>query len=242
MIVLALDTCDARGSVSVSRDDSVLATVVHATDENYSLWLLPAVQECLESAGVGMAEVDLYAVSVGPGSFTGVRMGLATVKAWMEAFGKPAAGVSRLEVLAASGSGDGTYAAACIDGHRGQVFGALYRREGDAAIVSVADEMVTAPETFIAFVSDKTGDAKVDWVSTDPRMIVERPEWAEMLTRGAQVQAAPCILAPLIGKYGWQKAMRGEVVDALGLDAQYVRRPDAEVFWKRAKAGNPVAQ
>jgi tRNA threonylcarbamoyladenosine biosynthesis protein TsaB len=242
MIVMAIDTCDARGSVAVLQDDAVLASAVHDSAENYSVWLLPAVEHCLGAAGITMSAVELYAVSVGPGSFTGVRMGLATVKAWVEVFEKPAAAVSRLAVLAAANTADGTYVAAAIDGHRGQVFGALYRRTGDGEIASMSDEMVIAPESFVAFVSTESGDARVEWVSTDPGMIIERPEWGEREARGEEMLSVSCVLAPMIGKYGWQKSLRGEVVDALGLDAYYVRRPDAEAFWKRVTAANPVGR
>src|SRR5258708_17472639 len=81
VIVLAIDTCDARGSVAVSRDDAVLKAVVHDTDEDYSSWLLPAVRECLASGGLQMEHVDTYPAAAGPGSVTGVRGGLARVRA-----------------------------------------------------------------------------------------------------------------------------------------------------------------
>ncbi|HET7259941.1 MAG TPA: hypothetical protein VFI75_09485, partial [Candidatus Acidoferrum sp.] len=73
VLVLAIDTCDLRGSVAVLRDDAVLALLVHETTEEYSSWLLPAVNQVLRQAGFGMDRVSAYAVSAGPGSFTGVR-------------------------------------------------------------------------------------------------------------------------------------------------------------------------
>src|SRR5260370_26361269 len=104
VIVLAIDTCDARGSVAVLRNDAVLKVLVHDTDEDYSSWLLPAVRECLASGGLQMEQVDAYAAAAGPGSFTGVRVGLTSVKAWAEVYGKRIAAVSRLEALAAEAS------------------------------------------------------------------------------------------------------------------------------------------
>src|SRR5260370_42320803 len=97
MILLAIDTCDARGSVAVVRDGAVLKVVVHGSQEDYSTWLLAAVRECLAGAGLKMEEVDAYAAAAGPGSFTGVRGGLTAVKAWAEVYGKKIAAVSRLE-------------------------------------------------------------------------------------------------------------------------------------------------
>src|SRR5580704_5644306 len=101
MIVLAIDTCEARGSVAVLNDDAILRAVTHTSGEEYSTWLLPVVDEALEFARTTLAEVDVFAVTSGPGSFTGVRIGLTTVKAWSEVFSKPIVALTRLEAIAA---------------------------------------------------------------------------------------------------------------------------------------------
>src|SRR5271157_4710992 len=103
-----MDTCDARGSVALLDGQNVLATAIHDNGEDYSTWLLPAVNRVLSAAGHKLTDVDLYAAAAGPGSFTGIRIALTTVKAWNEVLGKPIAAVSRLEALAvqAVGSGD----------------------------------------------------------------------------------------------------------------------------------------
>src|SRR5215471_15497753 len=100
MLLLSLDTCDQRGSVAVLRDDRALQVQVHDSSEDYSSWLLPAVRRVLEAQRLTLGELSAYAVTSGPGSFTGVRVGLATVKAWSEVYGQPIAAVSRLEALA----------------------------------------------------------------------------------------------------------------------------------------------
>ena len=79
MLLLALDTCDATGSVAVLRDDNVFGVVSHNTSEDYSVWLLPAIGRALSGSGVAFADVDAYVAAAGPGSFTGVRVGLTTV-------------------------------------------------------------------------------------------------------------------------------------------------------------------
>src|ERR1700745_1447675 len=107
MLILALDTCDSNGSVAVLRDTEVLQTHAHETGEDYSSWLLNAISDLLRAAGLALSEMDAYAVTAGPGSFTGVRVGLTTVKAWAEVYGKPVAAVSRLAALARKGSGAG---------------------------------------------------------------------------------------------------------------------------------------
>src|ERR1700749_1229018 len=99
MNLLALDTCDARGSVSVLRDEHTLHTAEHDTADDYSIWLLPAIDRALQASGLKFGDIDVYVAASGPGSFTGVRVGLTTVKAWSEVTGKPIVGVSRLEAL-----------------------------------------------------------------------------------------------------------------------------------------------
>ncbi len=101
MIVLAIDTCEARGSVAVLNDDAVLRVEAHTSAEEYSSWLLAAVDLALQFAKSNLDEVEVFAAASGPGSFTGVRIGLTTVKAWSEVFEKPIVALSRLEAVAA---------------------------------------------------------------------------------------------------------------------------------------------
>src|SRR5580698_8240687 len=136
MNLLALDTCDARGSVSVLRDDEVLQTVEHDTSDDYSIWLLPAIDRALQASGLAFNDIDVYVAASGPGSFTGVRVGLTTVKAWGEVTGKPIVGVSRLEALATLAEPEpsiGEFVAAFTNAQRKQIYGALYRVEREVS-------------------------------------------------------------------------------------------------------------
>ena len=235
MIVLAIDTCDVRGSASVFEDGAVLHTEIQEGTEEYSSWLLPAVERSLKAAGKTMADVDLYAVSAGPGSFTGVRIGLTTVKAWAEVFGKPIAAVSRLEVLASEasrgGAKDATYVASFVASQRDQVFGAVYKRLGDELHLQ-GEERAAEPEEFLGRVEELAGRARVQWVSTDSYVVARSPGWFARAGRGEEIVTVACVLAPMIGRLGYRQAAKGAVVNALELDANYVRRPYVEVNWK----------
>jgi tRNA threonylcarbamoyladenosine biosynthesis protein TsaB len=233
MIVLAIDTCDARGSISILCTDEIVATVVHDVPEEYSSWLLPAVDRALRAASTVLTDVNLFAVATGPGSFTGVRIGLTTVKAWAEVFEIPIVGVSRLEVLAAESKGTALYVAPFIDAQRGQLFGALYKRSVDGLKLE-GEELVTAAPDFIAGVNEQAGSETVDWVSTDPEALLKNPAWQARSARDEQILQVPNILAPLIAKLAKHKASKGQAVDALSLDANYVRRSYVEVFQKGA--------
>src|SRR5262250_2960469 len=103
MRFLLLDTADTRGSVALFRSGELLAADPHRSEEDFSAWLLPAAKRLLEQNHLTHTDLDGYAVCAGPGSFTGLRVGLAPVKAWAEIYQKPIAAVSRLEALAVDG-------------------------------------------------------------------------------------------------------------------------------------------
>jgi tRNA threonylcarbamoyl adenosine modification protein YeaZ len=261
MNLLALDTCDSRGSISVLRDAEVLATVEHDTSDDYSLWLLPALDRALHASGLSFDDIDVYAAAAGPGSFTGVRVGLTTVKAWAEVTGKPIVAVSRLEALATQAQAPSAasaavtctpapdeFVAAFANGQRQQIFGALYRRNGarqDERLQRIGDEAVIAADKFLTWAMENSAGAPIHWISTDPQMLTETEAWAARQTNGAatstsnpashpashSVQASSPFLSPAIGKLGYRLATMKQFTDPLALDANYVRRSDAEVSW-----------
>lgn len=230
MLILALDTCDANGSVAVLRDAQVLQTLTHETSEDYSSWLLNAVTELLRAAGLSLSEIDAYAVAAGPGSFTGVRVALTTAKAWAEVYGRGVAAVSRLEALATQASGTEPRVAAFADARRGQIFAALYTR-GTGRLERVGDEMVIAPEKFVSWAVEQSGADAICWVSADLGCLNETPAWAARRSLGESVDTVSPFLAPVIGRMGYQLALAKRLTTALALDANYVRRSDAEVSW-----------
>jgi tRNA threonylcarbamoyladenosine biosynthesis protein TsaB len=192
---------------------------------------LPAVDSVLEFTEITLGKVDLFAAASGPGSFTGVRIGLTTIKAWSEVFGKPIVVVSRLEVVAAQSPSTAHYVASFIDAQRDQIFGALYHRaEGGLALVQ--EEMVASPEVFVEWVDERASGNEVAWISTDPDSLAKHPAWRPRAARGDKIQCVRCVLAPLIGKMAFQRALNGNVLDVLSVDANYVRRSYVEFFQK----------
>ena len=237
MIVLSIDTCDSRGSVALLRDDSVVGMLLHETAVEYSSWLLPAVNEMLKDAALGLAEVDGYVAAAGPGSFTGVRVGLTTVKAWAEVYRKPVVAISRLEAFAVQVMASAEYAAAFVDAQRGQVFGAVYRREGDE-FARIGEEMVIAPLKFVETAAELTNGLRIEWISPDASLIVNEASWKVREKRGETVAFCSPTLAGIIGRIGLRRLRAGKTTGALELDANYLRRSDAEIFWKGAAHGH----
>jgi tRNA threonylcarbamoyladenosine biosynthesis protein TsaB len=236
MNVLAIDTCESRGSVALLRDTMTFARIAHEGNQDYSAWLLPAVDKLLHEAHTSLAQIELFVVATGPGSFTGLRVGLTTVKAWAEVYRKPVVGVSRLEALARSCNANSGLVAASYDAYRGQLFGGLYRLEGGLPML-VGDELVISPQEFLELVGHHAGDQAVTWVSLDPEMVTSLETWKQREAHGDTMRLGDAVLAPIIAEIAEELAARGEFSDPLLLDANYVRRSDAEIFWKRP-AGN----
>ena len=219
------------------RDGRVLQTEAHETPEEYSKWLLPAVERVLRFAGMFLRDVDVYGVTAGPGSFTGVRAGLTTVKAWAEVYGRGIAVVSRLEAIATHASGTELYVAAFSDARSEQLFGALYRRQGPL-LERVGDETVISPAKFVPWVAGQIGIDPARWISAEPNCLTETEAWAARRTLGETIQSAPSLLAPVVGQLGYARALEKRLTDALGADANYVRRTDAEVLSKLGAKGS----
>jgi tRNA threonylcarbamoyladenosine biosynthesis protein TsaB len=232
LITLGIDTCEARGSVAVRKDGGLVSLEKHESAEDYSSWLLPAVERGLKSAGANLRELDLLAVASGPGSFTGVRVGMTAVKAWAELFGIRVVGVSRLEVMARQVADVSAFVAASFDAQRGQVFGGLYKREGKQGWSLIEQEMVIAPDGFVQWVAERVNGETIRWISLDPELFAEAPSWKKRTERGETLIRCSDGLAAGVAELGEERAQAGKFTDPLLLDANYVRRSDAEIFWK----------
>jgi tRNA threonylcarbamoyladenosine biosynthesis protein TsaB len=209
-LVLAIDTTHEYGSIALSGREEVL---MHAP-AGFAHVLYAHLDELLRRNGVALADIDCFAAASGPGSFTGVRVGLACVKGLAEAMGRPAAGVSNLEAVASFGTAP--LRATVLDARRGEVYGAVYDDAGG----------LVAPET----------------VGTLSSWLAELPPGVEFVSRdfsafGDGLPAAPRVVAPralaaAIATIAARRLERGAACDPAALDANYVRRSDAELFWK----------
>src|SRR5688572_22436628 len=124
MLVLALDTTTRQGSVALAREGRILASDAGDAAIAHGARLPGDLARALDARGLRIADVDLFAVAVGPGSFTGLRIGIATMQGLALGNGKPLAGVSALDAIHdAVGASD---ISAWMDAGRGQVFSAIY--------------------------------------------------------------------------------------------------------------------
>ena len=229
MLILSVDTSSKSGSLALLRDSTLLACLSDTSNEPYSSRLFRYLDAILGEQAVSLPQIDLYTVSSGPGTFTGLRVGLTAVKGWAEVFGKPIAAVSSLQAVAAQSTSRHTLVAPVLDAHRGQIFGGLYEPSGDG-LRRCADDVVMTAAEYLEMVLSEAAGAPLVFLSPHP--LVLRPALDASPFRSSQIQEVSPVLAPLIGRLGLDLAKRGSLVDSLSLDAHYIRRSDAELLWK----------
>lgn len=228
MLILALDTASTSGSIAVLRAKKILGVISTASDETYSSRMFRQLEFLTGELKVSLEAFDLFAANAGPGSFTGLRVGLTAVKGWAEIYGKPAVGVSGLEAVAAQSSSE-CLLLPVLDARRGEVYFGFYVR-GAGGLVRRSEDRVASPEKFLEALDAVAKDATVAAVSPDFSALGKFE--ADFRVRGIRCESVSPVLAPVIGRLASARAERGEAVDALALDANYVRRSDAELHWK----------
>jgi tRNA threonylcarbamoyladenosine biosynthesis protein TsaB len=154
-LVLALDASHQRGSVAVCRGEGVLGEILFDASDTHSATLLPSVDACLASAKVALSDVELIAVVYGPGSFTGLRIALATVKAFAAVKRIPVVPVESCAVLAAAFPYASHPVLPLIDARRGEVYGALYDA-GGASPREIARPFSAKPEMLGRFLETQS--------------------------------------------------------------------------------------
>ncbi len=125
-LMLALDTSHMKGSVAVTRGEEILCEILFDATDTHSATLMPAVDMCIRTAGKRLDDMDVFAVVTGPGSFTGLRIGLATVKAFAAVNRRPVVTAGSLEVLASAFPFLEAPVLPLLDARRGEVYAGLY--------------------------------------------------------------------------------------------------------------------
>lgn len=204
-------------------------------EETYSSRMFRHLEFLLQELSLKLEQFDLFAVAAGPGSFTGLRVGLTAAKGWAEVYKKPVAGISGLAAIAAQSHSPAPILVPVLDARRGQVYFGVYRRQNEVLALE-GEECVMSPEEFFTAIRARVVREEFTIVSPTPEVIAEpmsRLETAGPFSASAKIEQVSAALAPWIGLLGYRRAQRNELSDALTLDANYVRRTDAEVQWKR---------
>jgi tRNA threonylcarbamoyladenosine biosynthesis protein TsaB len=226
VLVLALDTTTRAGSVAVVADDGVRSTVVGDPSVTHGARLPLDLMRALDDAHVPLSSLDLLAVAAGPGSFTGLRVGISAMQGLAMATGRQIAAVSALDALAAAGANDRDDVGAWMDAQRGEVFATLYDPSGTR--VAIEPSAMRPGATLDAWRAALHG-REVRFVGDGA------VRYAELIRErlGAKVDiVAPPPLAPIVGRLALASPERA--VSPHAVVPIYIRRPDAEL----ARAGH----
>lgn len=224
MVLLGIDTCGPEGSVALGRfcGDSVEILGERAlAGRSYSATLVTALRELLEGAGIGLGQIDGIVAVNGPGSFTGVRVGLSAVKGLAEGQRATVTAVSRLEVLAAK-AGVGS---AALDAHRNEVFLRLGGAETTREQLAGAEELAAEKPVGAIAVCEEAAER------------VLRAAWPEAELVRVDAPTAADALRLCVGRVA-----EGERVELALLDGNYLRRSDAEIFGGEMVGGQMGAE
>src|SRR5262245_22097784 len=182
MRVLAVDTSSQRGSVCISERGEIVGEIRLASSIQYSERLFRSIEFLFQHLPFQLAEIDIFAAARGPGSFTGLRVGLAAMEAFVAAHKKRGVGVSTLEALTWKTGIRDVLTAPTIDARRGDIYGGLYRRAGRSghrdSLVEDRPPVVLKPAQWFASLPQEPlvfcGDGAYRYRS----LIQERPEWS----------------------------------------------------------------
>jgi tRNA threonylcarbamoyladenosine biosynthesis protein TsaB len=221
MLIVSVDTSGRKGSIALCRGDGDSFEVLQLTSlegGTYSAQLLPRIAEALQQNNLSKTDVDGFVVVSGPGSFTGLRVGLSTVKGLCEVLRKPLATVSMLEAMVLTHGSAGESAVALLDAGRGEIYVGEYRLE--SARATLARECIAKLDEFAAQSPAGSGN-----LLTVDEKVAERLQAANRNV----ILVAP-VNASEIGRIGIRKLLAGETADPVTIDVNYIRRSDAEIF------------
>lgn len=224
MTVLAIDTSSSVAAVAVSRDGVLLGEYTLNNGLTHSQRLLPMVDELLKSLNMTIKDIDAFACSTGPGSFTGLRIGIASVKGFAFAENKPCVSVSGLEAMAYNHIHTDYIICPLMDARAGQVYNATYRRYRGKLKMIIPPRAVEI-ETVIRELSE-TGKTVLflgDGVKPNLEIIKTLGEKAVIGEFNNNMQRAATIA--LIAE---EKIKKGEIVSGQELEAEYLRKSQAE--------------
>lgn len=221
MLLLIVDTSGRSGSLALARvtpgqSEPEIVEIVALAGGNFSAQLVPEIAALLEKHGYYKNDIAGFVVVSGPGSFTGLRVGLAAIKALAEILHKPIAAVSLLEAVARSGAGTGRIFA-ILDAGRSEVYVGDYEL---GTPVRMNSERLLSREELLA-------EAKGEVVVTTDAGFAELVRAA-----GIRVEQVSYPGSDAIARMGWERIERGETILPEDLEANYIRRTDAEIFSK----------
>lgn len=228
MLVMGIDTSTTQGGVALLSGQGVICEYTLNIKATYSERLLPLIDRALQDAGITLGQVEGFAVAVGPGSFTGLRIGLSTAKGLVVVGGQPLVGVSTLEAMAWTLPFCAHPVCPILDARKGEIYCALFRHEGDR-LIRLMDDTAIAPDRLLSRIQQPTvflGDGLVAYEGLVQSQLKELALFPPLAGRGGRAAA--------VAEIGRRRLLRGDRDDLIQLAPQYLRPSEAE-FKQRGK-------
>ena len=223
MNIFGIDTCCMAATAAVLSDDRLVAQIVQNNKRTHSQKIMPMIEFMLKEAELDLADIDCFAAAVGPGSFTGVRIGVATAKALAHATGKPCVAVSTLHALSNNVAYFDGIICPILDARRGQVYNALFeggnmKRITEDRACSIEDlcaELATSKEKIMFL-----GDGVSVFAEQIREALGDKAVFAQRMQR--------MNLAASVAEIGYEKFVSGETISYSELVPEYLRLSQAE--------------
>lgn len=226
MLILGIETSTSVSSVALGSQEGVVASALLARGKAHAEFLVPAVQFLVEEASVSLSNVAGVAVGLGPGLFTGMRVGVATAKTLAQALQVPIVGIPSLDLLAFEVRYTARLICACLDARRGEVFSAFYRHV-PGGVQRIGEYIVCPPERLAAEVESRVED--VLFIGDGAHLYRNRlPDYrAEFASISRSFPNASALIELALPRF-----FREETDSLFDLEPLYLRKADAQIAWE----------
>ncbi len=227
MLVLGIESATAQVGVALGGHEGVLASAHSSVDRRHAESIAPQITFVCKQAGVELSDVGVVAVDIGPGLFTGLRVGIASAMAVAHGLGVPMIGVSSLDLGAFAATQSSRLIVPCYDARRGEVFAAQYRSV-PGGVQRITEPAVLKPDELVA-----------EMMALDEEVLLlgdGSARYRDQFDKLSHVEFAGTSLwypsARSLVELAHPKAMREEFVQPSRIEPMYIRLPDAEINWK----------
>lgn len=218
MKILAIDTASFPASAAITDGEYILGEYIIRNQRKHSQNIMPMIDSLFESLGMDISEIDVFAVTVGPGSFTGLRIGISTVRAFAQALNKPVVGVSTLEALAYNFANASDTVISMLDARRDEVFYAVYANGNtlmEPCVVNVTEPAALFGDGRCIYTGDGAIKHREEILAADSAAVIAPPHLSE-------------VRASAVAALAHKKALAGEITDFNGITPVYLRKSQAE--------------
>ena len=238
MKVLAIETATAWQSVALLEEESLLCSDYYDAANAHGTKLLPTIERLLNGSGSSLASLDGLICSCGPGSFTGLRVGISTVLGLRAATDLPLVLVPTLEAMAWTLKGAAETVCPVLPSRKGEVYWALFRWHGAQRLERVLPERVGSPEMLAQSVSGPTLMCGEGWMQCEAAVRATGQAFAALRTAPSEASRPSAVS---VGLAGLERLRRGEIAGDQ-ISPLYVQRTEAEIVYEQSGGLSPVAR